>query len=130
MRSARGIPFNVAHAAGNFALAYVVAHEWAHHLQHVLLDVIDNDPAQELKSIQIELQADCLAGVWAYSTWARELLEPGDIEKAIKLAELLGDRPGTSANDPSAHGSAAPRVSWFNRGYLTGKGKNCIVPAP
>jgi predicted metalloprotease len=107
----------------DFALAYVVAHEWGHHLQNVL-GILRKS---KLKSIQIELQADCLAGVWSYSTWARGLLEPGDILKAIRLARLVGDAPGIPNNDPNAHGSPSQRVAWFKRGYRSGKSAKCVV---
>jgi hypothetical protein len=107
----------------DFALAYVVAHEWAHHLQKVL-QLLQDD---ELRSIKIELQADCLAGVWAYSTWARKLLRPGDVQEAVALARLVGDAPGSPKNDPHARGQVTEREIWFNRGYDTGKASNCIV---
>jgi predicted metalloprotease len=110
----------------DFAIAYIVAHEWGHHLQDVL-GILRNS---HLKSIQIELQADCLAGVWSHSTWARGLLEPGDIPEAIKLAPLAGDARGTPKNDPQAHGSPRQRAAWFMRGYRSGKAGQCIVPAP
>jgi predicted metalloprotease len=110
----------------DFAFAYVVAHEWGHHLQNVL-GILHKS---HLKSIQIELQADCLAGVWSYSTWARDLLEPGDIPKAVRLARLAGDTPGTPKNDPTAHGTAAQRAGWFKRGYESGTAAKCVVPAP
>jgi predicted metalloprotease len=108
---------------GDFALAYVVAHEWAHHLQKVLNLLQD----RELRSMKIELQADCLAGVWSHSVWARNLLGPGDIKQALALARLVGDAPGSPKNDKNAHGSATEREMWFNRGYETGKASNCIV---
>ncbi len=105
----------------DFALAYIVAHEGGHHLQHVT-GILANP---KLTSLQIELQADCLAGVWAYSTWARQLLEPGDIEEAVRLARRIGDVPGTPSNDPSAHGSPRQRAAWFRRGYGTGDPDRC-----
>ena len=110
----------------DFAFAYLVAHEWGHHLQ----DVLGILRHSHLKSIQIELQADCLAGVWSHSTWARGLLQPGDIPEAIKLAHLAGDAPGTPKNDPQAHGSPRQRAAWFKRGYTSGKPGLCIVPSP
>jgi predicted metalloprotease len=110
----------------DFAFAYVVAHEWGHHLQNVL-GILRKS---HLKSIQIELQADCLAGVWSYSTWARDLLEAGDIAEAVRLARLVGDAPGTPKNDPYAHGSAKQRAAWFKRGYQSGRAAKCVVPAP
>ena len=78
--------------------------------------------------MKIELQADCLAGVWAYSTWARSLLAAGDVKEAVELARLVGDAPGSPKNDRNAHGTSAERETWFNRGYDTGKASNCIVP--
>jgi predicted metalloprotease len=107
----------------DFALAYVVAHEWAHHLQKVLNLLQD----RELRAIKIELQADCLAGYWAYSVWARELLDHSDIREAIALARLVGDAPGSPKNNPKAHGSATLRETWFNRGYADGEPSRCIV---
>lgn len=107
----------------DFALAYVVAHEWGHHLQQVL-GILNRSG---LTSLQIELQADCLAGVWAFSAWSRQLLEPGDIGEAIRLARRVGDAPGTPANDPGAHGSPTQRAAWFNRGYNGGNPARCVV---
>jgi predicted metalloprotease len=81
----------------------------------------------ELRSMKIELQADCLAGFWAHSVWARELLGPGDIKKAVALARLVGDAPGSPKNDRHAHGSATQREMWFKRGFESGKAETCIV---
>lgn len=107
----------------DFAFAYVVAHEWAHHLQNVLKLLQD----RELRAMKIELQADCLAGIWARRTWARKYIETGDIKEAIELARLVGDAPGSPKNDRSAHGTSTERESWFKRGYDTGEASNCIV---
>jgi predicted metalloprotease len=103
----------------DFALSYVVAHEWGHHVQSRLKLFAGKT------SVQIELQADCLAGVWAYSVWARQLLEPGDIEEAVSLAALVGDAPGTSPNNADAHGSSKQRVNAFKRGYRSGRAGVC-----
>jgi hypothetical protein len=102
----------------DFAFSFIVAHEWGHHVQKLL--GLNNVP-----SIRLELQADCLAGVWAYSAWARALLERGDIEEGIRLANSIGDRPGVRRNDPSAHGTRVQRVMWFMRGYNSGKAGTC-----
>jgi predicted metalloprotease len=107
----------------DFALAYVVAHEWGHHLQKVLNLLQD----RELRAMKIELQADCLAGYWAYSVWARDLLDHDDIREAVALARLVGDAPGSPKNDPKAHGSASLREAWFNHGYANGDASRCIV---
>lgn len=103
----------------DFALSYVVAHEWGHHVQD-MLGLLDSRP-----SILIELQADCLAGVWGYTAWARGLLSPGDITKAVLAANLAGDTPGTPATAPGAHGSGAQRVAAFLAGYKTGRATSC-----
>jgi hypothetical protein len=108
---------------GDFALAYVVAHEWAHHAQKVLNLLQD----RELRAVKIELQADCLAGYWAHSVWARELLDADDIRQAVALARLYGDAPGSPKNNPRAHGTADERERWFSRGYVNGDASHCVV---
>jgi len=102
----------------DFALSYVVAHEWGHHIQALLGLYNARTPSRT-----IELQADCLAGIWAHSVWARQLLETGDIDEAMRLARLVGDRPGTASNE--AHGTAQQRASAFRRGYSTGNPGRC-----
>jgi predicted metalloprotease len=102
----------------DFAFSVIVAHEWGHHVQK-LLGLLEGP------SIRIELQADCLAGLWARSAWARSLLERGDIAEAVKIASASGDRPGIRPGDPGAHGTPAQRVAWFRRGYQTGDGARC-----
>jgi predicted metalloprotease len=100
----------------DFALSTIVAHEWGHHVERLL--------GFNGTSKQVELGADCLAGVWAYSAWARQLLQPGDINEAIDALNRAGDPPGTSPAD--AHGSAAERVAAFKRGYTTGRAAGCL----
>jgi predicted metalloprotease len=104
----------------DFALTYVVAHEWGHHVQN-LLGL--SGPARS--SASIELQADCLAGVWGYSTWAPGLLSRGDVLKAIRLANLVDDQTGTSRNTPHAPGTPTQRVDAFMAGYSTGRAVKC-----
>jgi len=108
---------------GDLALAYVMAHEWGHHLQNL----------QGLSTVQYptstgkELQADCLAGVWANSTYYEGQLEPGDFEEAMNLAVAIGDDTLGVPEGQGSHGSAQERQTWFKYGYDTGDGSQCVV---
>jgi predicted metalloprotease len=120
---------------GEFAKAYVIAHEVGHHVQHQLGLLNENaQPTQGAlgTSVRTELQADCLAGVWATrSDRQRKLLDPGDIESGIQAAAAVGDdRLQRSAGrqvspDAFTHGSSAQRVRWFRRGVETGDPRAC-----
>ena len=125
-------------AAGDFAQAYVIAHEIGHHVQNVL--GIDNQMrrAQQQRpglanqlSVRLELQADCLAGVWGHSTAQRDLLEKGDIEEGLNAAAAIGDdqiqrMSGRGVRpDKFTHGSSAQRVQWFRRGLESGRMAAC-----
>jgi predicted metalloprotease len=126
------------HAPGDFAQAYVLAHEIGHHVQ-ALLGVMDQTQqlVQEgaappnLVSIAQELQADCLAGVWAHSTYSRGLLERGDADEALRAAAAVGDdrlqrRFGGRVNPETwTHGSAEQRRQWLARGFSSGKPSAC-----
>jgi predicted metalloprotease len=125
-------------AAGDFAQAYVLAHELGHHVQHLTGTDAQVRQAQESNpgeanplSVRMELQADCYAGVWAASTQRRNMLEPGDVEEAMNAASSVGDdrilaQSGRSVNvDSFTHGSAQQRMQWFKRGYDTGDPRNC-----
>jgi predicted metalloprotease len=126
------------HAPGDFAQAYVVAHEIGHHVQS-LLGVMDQSQqfVQEgvappnLVSIAQELQADCLAGVWAHSTYSRGLLERGDAEEALRAAAAVGDDrlqrkfQGRVNPETWTHGSAEQRRAWLARGFTEGKPGAC-----
>ncbi|MEX1172256.1 MAG: neutral zinc metallopeptidase [Chloroflexota bacterium] len=121
---------------GDFAIAYVVAHEYGHHIQTVTgiseevqrLSREDPSKANDL-SVRQELQADCLAGVWANS--AASDVEPGDIEEAISAAEAVGDdriqerTQGRTDPESWTHGSSAQRVEWFTRGWQSGEAATC-----
>jgi hypothetical protein len=124
--------------SGDFAEAYVVAHEVGHHIQNVVgitsrVAAADQaDPAQKnALSVRVELQADCLAGVWAHSAYQRSLLEPGDIEEALHTAQVVGDdflanASGSSVTPDSwTHGSSAQRQQWFTTGYTDGSPGVC-----
>jgi predicted metalloprotease len=120
---ARGDP------TGDFAQAYVIAHEVAHHVQNVLGI---NDRVQNREdSIRLELQADCLAGVWGYTAEQRDLLDPRDVEEGLGAAAAVGDdriqERTTGRIDPESwtHGSAEQRMRWFTRGMRDGDPGAC-----
>jgi uncharacterized protein len=123
-------------AAGDFAWAYVIAHEVGHHVQKLLgtSDEVsrvrqdDPDRANEA-SVRLELQADCYAGVWAHAVF--DELDPGDVEEAIRASEAVGDdrlqsQAGGQVNpDTFTHGSSAQRHAWFERGRERGEPADC-----
>lgn len=125
-------------AAGDFAQAYVLAHEFGHHIQHLAgtdaqvrqLQSANPDRGNEL-SVRMELQADCYAGVWAHSTAQQNILDQGDVAEAMNAAASVGDdrilaQAGRRVNvDAFTHGSAAQRQEWFNRGYQSGDVRSC-----
>lgn len=125
-------------APGDFAQAYVIAHEFGHHVQN-LLGIDDNvrkeqqrdrQKANEL-SVKLELQADCLAGIWAHSALKDEILDPGDLQEGLDAAAAVGDdriqKQAGSRVEPHTwtHGSYQQRMSWFSRGYDSGLVENC-----
>ena len=116
-------------APGDFAQAYVIAHEVGHHVQNVL-GVMERVENRE-DSIRLELQADCLAGVWAYTAEQRGLLEPGDTQEGLAAAAAVGDdriQQKTSGRiDPESwtHGSSEQRMKWFTRGMRDGDPGAC-----
>lgn len=126
-------------APGDFAQAYVIAHEVGHHVQHLLgiSDQVDNlrrrNPSQaNALSVRIELQADCFAGLWAQrANAARNILESGDVEEALAAATAIGDdrlqkqSQGYVVPDAFTHGTSAQRVRWFKRGLESGDLKQC-----
>ena len=125
---------------GEFAQAYVIAHEVGHHVQN-LLGVSDqvhkaqqraSEKEGNALSVRLELQADCFAGVWANRTNQREqILEKGDVETALAAATAIGDdalqrqSQGQVVPDSFTHGSSAQRVRWFTRGLESGKVEQC-----
>jgi len=124
-------------APGDFAQAYVLAHEVGHHVQH-LLGLTDQVRGQQSRpdranalSVRLELQADCLAGVWAHSTNERRLLEEGDVEEALGAASAVGDdriqkqAGGRVTPETWTHGSARQRAGWFRRGLESGRTQDC-----
>ena len=125
-------------ASGDFAQAYVLAHELGHHVQHLLgidarvrqLQESNPSAANEL-SVRLELQADCYAGVWAHSTDQRQLLQQGDVDEALNAASAVGDdrvqqrTTGRINVDSFTHGSASQRSASFKRGFESGDPRNC-----
>jgi uncharacterized protein len=122
-------------APGQFAHAYVVAHEVGHHVQNLLGTIGrgDADRGANGQSVRLELQADCYAGVWANLSQHEHgwRLEPGDIETALHAASQIGDdtlqrrSTGTVVPDSFTHGTSAQRVSWFKRGFDSGSIDRC-----
>ena len=127
-------------APGDFAQAYVVAHEVGHHVQ-TLLGISEQVHAARQQAgkaegnalqVRMELQADCFAGVWAnHAHKARQVLEPGDVEEALAAAAGVGDdrmqkqARGVVVPDSFTHGSSAQRMHWFNRGLQSGDPGQC-----
>jgi predicted metalloprotease len=119
-------------APGDFAQAYVIAHEIGHHLSH-LQGTLDQgrDEGAGGGSVRVELQADCYAGVWAHGAKQRGLLEVGDLEEAMRAAEAIGDDTlqrqagGTVRPETFSHGTSAQRMRWFRRGFDSGAPSSC-----
>jgi len=130
-------------ASGDFAQAYVIAHELGHHVQKLLgtdaqvRRAMQSDPdrANPL-SVRLELQADCYAGVWGRSSQQRDKLSEGDIDEGLAAAAAVGDdrilkQSGRQVNtDSFTHGSSAQRTSWFRKGFDTGDPRACDTFAP
>jgi predicted metalloprotease len=127
-------------APGDFAQAYVIAHEVGHHVQN-LMGVTGqveqrrgrtSEAQANALSVRVELQADCFAGVWAYHANAsRQILESGDVEEALNAASRIGDDTlqrearGRVVPDAFTHGTSAQRVNWFRRGMQGGNVGDC-----
>lgn len=127
-------------APGDFAQAYVVAHEIGHHVQ-TLLGIAERNQAARQRaseaqanalSVQMELQADCFAGIWAHNADAsRQILESGDVEEGLNAASAIGDdrlqqqSRGYVSPESFTHGSSAQRVQWFKRGLEQGSLQGC-----
>lgn len=126
-------------APGDFANAYVVAHEIGHHVQNQLGTMTKFDQAsarmdkrqRNALSVRLELQADCYAGVWGYFAAKRNLLEAGDVEEGLRAAAAVGDdaiqkaAQGYVVPDAFTHGTAAQRSRWFKQGFTTGDPRSC-----
>ena len=125
-------------APGEFAQAYVLAHEVGHHVQKIIgienkVRRLQSENPSEVNplSVRMELQADCLAGVWAHSTQQRGLLDPGDVESALGAAAAVGDdhiqkmTRGRVQPETFTHGSSEQRMSWFRKGLDSGTVAAC-----
>jgi uncharacterized protein len=130
-------------ASGDFAWAYVIAHEVGHHVQKELgtseevTRLRQGSPGESnALSVRLELQADCYAGVWAHSVFAAGDLERGDVEEAVRASAAVGDdrlqRRATGQVDPDSftHGSSEQRAAWFNRGRRGGEPADCDTFSP
>ena len=115
-------------APGDFAQAYVIAHEVGHHIQN-LIGSTQLQPAGETKnqvSVRVELQADCLAGVWGHSARASLKINDEDLKEAVTAAHAIGDDAlGHSNANDYTHGSSAQRIRWFRRGFDAGDPRQC-----
>ena len=127
-------------APGDFAQAYVIAHEVGHHVQNLMGITAKVESTRgrvseaqgNALSVRLELQADCFAGLWAHHAQkARQILEQGDLEEALNAAGQIGDDAlqrksrGTVQPESFTHGSSAQRVTWFKRGLQTGSVQQC-----
>ncbi len=129
------------HAPGDFAQAYVIAHEIGHHIQNLqgISDKVQharqsarNEAESNAYSVRLELQADCYAGVWAmHADGENRILEAGDVEEAMTAAAAIGDdalqkqAQGYAVPDSFTHGTSRQRMHWFNQGLNTGDIKKC-----
>jgi hypothetical protein len=126
-------------AAGDFAQAYVIAHEVGHHVQNLVGVMKETQAMREQMSevewnsvsVQIELQADCFAGIWGHFTAQKGILEQGDLEEALNAAQQIGDdtlqkrTQGYVVPESFNHGTSQQRVTWFKRGFDSGKLSAC-----
>ncbi|WP_245298244.1 KPN_02809 family neutral zinc metallopeptidase, partial [Rhodomicrobium vannielii] len=132
-------------ASGDFAQAYVIAHEVGHHVQTLLGISAKVERARSRASeresnalqVRMELQADCLAGIWAHDAQSRlQIVEPGDIDEALNAAAAIGDdriqrkTQGRVTPDSFTHGTSADRVGWFRKGFQSGQFSACDTFAP
>jgi predicted metalloprotease len=126
-------------APGDFAQAYVIAHEVGHHVQNLLgtSDKVTNlqrragEAQSNDLSVRLELQADCYAGVWGFYAKQRNMLDPGDLEEALNAASAIGDdrlqreSQGYVVPDSFTHGSSQQRMRWFRQGFDSGDVRRC-----
>ena len=122
-------------APGDFAQAYVIAHEVGHHVQNLMgtMGAVQRQGQNNQLSVALELQADCYAGVWANYAQQKGLVEPGDAEEAIRAAGSVGDdiiqkrNQGYVVPDSFTHGTAQQRIQWFAKGMQSGDMRQCEI---
>ena len=122
-------------APGDFAQAYVIAHEVGHHVQNLMgtMDKVQRAGQDNRLSVALELQADCYAGVWANHAQKKGLVEAGDAEEAIRAASAVGDdtiqkrTQGVVVPDSFTHGSSQQRMQWFAKGMQSGDMRQCEI---
>lgn len=120
-------------APGDFAQAYVIAHEVGHHVQNLIgtMDKVDRGGGSNRLSVALELQADCYAGIWANYAQQQGIVETGDVQEALRAASAVGDdtiqkrTQGYVVPDSFTHGSSQQRMQWFSRGMQTGDMRQC-----
>ncbi len=120
-------------APGDFAQAYVIAHEVGHHVQNLMgtMEKVQRAGQDNRLSVGLELQADCYAGIWANYAQKKGLVEAGDAEEAIRAASAVGDdiiqkrTQGYVVPDSFTHGTAQQRMQWFTKGFQTGDMRQC-----
>jgi uncharacterized protein len=115
-------------APGDFAQAYVIAHEVGHHVQNLIgatRQRVRGDSENET-SVRVELQADCFAGVWGHTARASLAITDEDLKEAINAAHAIGDDTlGSASSDDYTHGTSAQRIRWFRRGFESGNAERC-----
>lgn len=118
-------------APGDFAQAYVIAHEVGHHVQNLVGTMTPAQGRSNAESVRLELQADCYAGIWGHYAAQKDLLEPGDAEEGLRAAAAIGDdrlqrqSQGRVAPESFTHGSSEQRVYWLRRGIQMGRLESC-----
>jgi predicted metalloprotease len=114
-------------APGDFAQAYVIAHEVGHHVQNLIGATRHSIPgeSQNQTSVRVELQADCFAGVWGHTARANLAIDNTDLSEALRAAHSIGDDTLGAREEQYTHGTSAQRMTWFRRGFDSGDARQC-----
>lgn len=114
-------------APGDFAQAYVIAHEVGHHVQNLIGATQQSIPGetQNQTSVRVELQADCFAGVWGHTARANLAIDEADLREALNAAHSIGDDTLGAREEQYTHGASAQRMAWFRRGFDSGDARQC-----